>query len=141
MENQNNIQEQELLIHKIGKCLTASLKPTDYFVGYAPYNFNFVVEEYKGETLFSEKITPLEQAIVGILSIDQGASIEKIGSILGFNVLQDAAENSILSDSIKLLCRHHVLEGDDSLYCLTNDGRVFAAKGKRPEKATYNFKI
>ena len=141
MEKKTNIPDNELLVHKIGDCISASLKPTDYFVGYAPFFFQFVIEEYKGETMFSEKITPIEQAIVGILTIDETASIEKIGKILGFNVMQDVAEYNILSDAIKLLIRHKVIAGDDSMYCLTEEGRVFATEGKRPEKDTYNFKL
>lgn len=141
MEKKTNIPESELLVHKIGNCISASLKPTDYFVGYAPFYFQFVIEEYKGETIFSEKITPIEQAIVGILTIDETASVEKIGTVLGFNVMQDVAEYNILSDAIKLLIRHKVIAGDDSMYCLTEEGRVFATEGKRPEKGTYNFKL
>lgn len=141
MEKKTNIPDSELLVHKIGNCISASLKPTDYFVGYAPFFFQFVIEEYKGETLFSEKITPIEQAIVGILTIDETASIEKIGTVLGFNVMQDVAEYNILSDAIKLLIRHKVIAGDDSMYCLTEEGKVFATEGKRPEKDTYNFKL
>lgn len=141
MEKKTNIPDSELLVHKIGNCISASLKPTDYFVGYAPFFFQFVIEEYKGETLFSEKITPIEQAIVGILTIDETASIEKIGTVLGFNVMQDVAEYNILSDAIKLLIRHKVIAGDDSMYCLTEEGKVFAMEGKRPEKDTYNFKL
>lgn len=141
MEKKTNIPDNELLVHKIGNCISASLKPTDYFVGYAPFYFQFVIEEYKGETIFSEKITPIEQAIVGILTIDETASVEKIGTVLGFNVMQDVAEYNILSDAIKLLIRHKVIVGDDSMYCLTEEGRVFATEGKRPEKGTYNFKL
>lgn len=141
MENSKCMQDNEILVHKIGKCISASLKPIDYFIGFAPFNFQFVIEEYKGETLFSEKISPLEQAIVGILSIDDSASIERIGSILGFNVIQDIAEYNILSDAIKVLAKHRVIEGDDSLYCLTNEGKVFASEGKRPEKDIYDFKL
>jgi hypothetical protein len=141
MENKTTIQDNELLVHKIGNCISASLKPTDFFVGYAPFSFQFAIEEFKGETLFSEKITPIEQAIVGILTIDETASVEKIGTILGFNVMQDVAEYNILSDAIKLLIRHNVIVGDDSMYCLTEEGKVFATEGKRPEKDTYNFKL
>ena len=136
-----NIQDNELLVYKIGNCISPSLKSTDYFVGYAPFNFQFAIEELKGETLFPEKITPLEQAIVGILSIDKTASIERIGEILGFNVMQDIAEYNILLDAIKLLNKHGVIEGDDSMYCLTESGKVFAIEGKRPEKDTYNFNL
>lgn len=141
MENKTTIQDNELLVHKIGNCISASLKPTDFFVGYAPFSFQFAIEEFKGETLFSEKITPIEQAIVGILTIDETASVEKIGTILGFNVMQDVAEYNILSDAIKLLIRHNVIVGDDNMYCLTEEGKVFATEGKRPEKDTYNFKL
>ena len=141
MEQKNIIQDNELLVHKIGNCISSSLKSTDYFVGYAPFSFQFVIEEFKGETLFSEKITPIEQAIVGILTIDETASIEKIGTILGFNVIQDVAEYNILSETINLLLRHKVIEGDDSMYCLTEEGKVFASEGKRPEKKSYNFKL
>ena len=135
------IQDNEVLVHKIGQRISDCMKQTDYYIGYAPYMFQFVIEEYKGETVFSENISPIEQAIVGILSIDNEASIEKIGNILGFNVLQDNAEYSILSETIKLLHRHNVISGDDSLYCLTNEGRVFASEGKRPEKESYGFKL
>lgn len=142
MEKNNIIfKDSEILRHKIGNCLLPQMKATDYFLGYAIYDFPFVVEEYTGETLFSEKISPLEQAIVGILSIDESDSIERIGTILGLNVIQDKAEYEILSASINMLRRHNVIEGDDSLYSLTEEGKVFAHEGKRQEKETYKFKL
>lgn len=141
MEDSRNKNDVEILRHKMGKCLLSNMKATDYFLGFSAYAFTFAIDEYKGETFFSEKISPIEKAIVGILLIDESASIERIGNILGFNVVQDKAEYNILSNSIESLRRHEVLEGDDSSYSLTNEGRLFAAEGKRQEKVSYEFEL
>ena len=46
------IQDNEVLVHKIGQRISDCMKQTDYYIGYAPYMFQFVIEEYKSETIY-----------------------------------------------------------------------------------------
>ncbi len=73
--------------------------------------------------------------------VDESSSFEKIGTILGLDVVNDKAEQSILRNKIDLLKGFGAIEGDDSCYALTTDGRVYADKGERPDSYTKSFDI
>jgi hypothetical protein len=75
------------------------------------------------------------------LLVDESSSFEKIGTILGLDVVNDKAEQSILRNKIDLLKGFGAIEGDDSCYALTTDGRVYADKGERPDSYTKSFDI
>ena len=96
---------------------------------------------YNGKTQRPAKITALEKGIVGILLVDESSSFEKIGTILGLDVVNDKAEQSILRNKIDLLKGFGAIEGDDSCYALTTEGRVYADKGERPDSYTKSFDI
>ena len=63
--------------------------------------------------------------------VDETASFEKIGSILGLDVVNDKAEQSILRSAIETLRGFNAIEGDDSLIALTDGGHAYADKGER----------
>lgn len=73
--------------------------------------------------------------------VDETASFEKIGSILGLDVVNDKAEQSILRSAIETLRGFNAIEGDDSLIALTEGGHAYADKGERPDTYTKDFDI
>lgn len=73
--------------------------------------------------------------------VDETASFEKIGSILGLDVVNDKAEQSILRSAIETLRGFNAIEGDDSLITLTEGGHAYADKGERPDTYTKDFDI
>lgn len=132
---------QEPISSRIAKAVYEAKRISERIVGYISYNIKFVRATYDGKTQRPAKITALEKGIVGILLIDETSSFEKIGTILGLNVTNDKAEQAILRNAINLLKGFGAIEGDDSCYALTTEGRVYADKGERPDSYTKSFDI
>ena len=132
---------QEPISSRIAKAVYEAKRISERIVGYVSYEIKFVRATYDGKTQRPAKITALEKGIVGILLIDETSSFEKIGAILGLDVTNDKAEQSILRNAINLLKGFGAIEGDDSCYALTNEGRVYADKGERPDSYTKSFDI
>lgn len=132
---------QESISSRIAKAVYEAKRISERIVGYVSYDIKFVRATYNGETQRPAKITALEKGIVGILLVDESSSFEKIGTILGLDVVNDKAEQSILRNKIDLLKGFGAIEGDDSCYALTTEGRVYADKGERPDSYTKSFDI
>ena len=132
---------QEPISSRIAKAVYEAKRISERIVGYVSYDIKFVRATYNGKTQRPAKITALEKGIVGILLVDESSSFEKIGSILGLDVVNDKAEQSILRNKIDLLKGFGAIEGDDSCYALTTEGRVYADKGERPDSYTKSFDI
>ena len=132
---------QESISSRIAKAVYEAKRISERIVGYVSYDIKFVRATYNGKTQCPAKITALEKGIVGILLVDESSSFEKIGTILGLDVVNDKAEQSILRNKIDLLKGFGAIEGDDSCYALTTEGRVYADKGERPDSYTKSFDI
>lgn len=132
---------QEPISSRIAKAVYKAKRISERIVGYVSYDIKFVRATYNGKTQRPAKITALEKGIVGILLVDESSSFEKIGTILGLDVVNDKAEQSILRNKIDLLKGFGAIEGDDSCYALTTEGRVYADKGERPDSYTKSFDI
>ena len=132
---------QEPVSRRIAKAVYEAKRISERIVGYVSYDIKFVRATYSGKTQRPAKITALEKGIVGILLVDESSSFEKIGAILGLDVINDKAEQSILRNKIDLLKGFGAIEGDDSCYALTTEGRVYADKGERPDSYTKTFDI
>lgn len=132
---------QEPIGTRIAKAVFGAKKISERIFGYISYDIKFVRAVYHGKTQRPAKITALEKGIVGILLVDETASFEKIGSILGLDVVNDKAEQSILRSAIETLRGFNAIEGDDSLITLTEGGHAYADKGERPDTYTKDFDI
>lgn len=132
---------QEPIGTRIAKAVFGAKKISERIFGYISYDIKFVRAVYHGKTQRPAKITALEKGIVGILLVDEIASFEKIGSILGLDVVNDKAEQSILRSAIETLRGFNAIEGDDSLIALTEGGHAYADKGERPDTYTKDFDI
>lgn len=132
---------QEPIGTRIAKAVSGAKKISERIFGYISYDIKFVRAVYHGKTQRPAKITALEKGIVGILLVDETASFEKIGSILGLDVVNDKAEQSILQSAIETLRGFNAIEGDDSLIALTEGGHAYADKGERPDTYTKDFDI
>lgn len=132
---------QEPIGTRIAKAVFGAKKISERIFGYISYDIKFVRAVYHGKTQRPAKITALEKGIVGILLVDETASFEKIGSILGLDVVNDKAEQSILRSAIETLRGFNAIEGDDSLFALTEGGHAYADKGERPDTYTKDFDI
>ena len=73
--------------------------------------------------------------------IDGYASFERIGRLLGLDVVNDKAERTILSKALNGLRSFKAIEGDDDYITLTEAGKVYADKGERPDTYQKTFDI
>ncbi len=132
---------QEPIGTQIAKAVYAAKKISERIFGYISYDIQFVKATYIGKTQRPAKITAIEKGIVGVLLVDETASFEKIGTILGLDVVNDKAEQTILRTAIAALQSFNAIEGDDSCLALTDGGRAYAEKGERPDSYTKSFDI
>ena len=144
IKNKKNAAPQKVLEPigtRIAKAVFEEKKISERIFGYISYDINYVKATYAGKTQRPAKITSLEKGIVGILLIDETSSFEKIGLILGLDVVNDKAEQSILRTAIETLRGFNAIEGDDSCMALTDAGRMYAERGERPDTYTKSFDI
>ena len=132
---------QEPIGTRIAKAFFEEKKISERIFGYISYDINFVKATYAGKTQRPAKITSIEKGIVGILLVDETSSFDKIGLILGLDVVNDKAEQSILRTAIETLRGFNAIEGDDSCMALTDAGRTYADKGERPDTYSKIFDI
>lgn len=132
---------QEPIGTRIAKAVFEDKRISERIVGYISYEINFVKASYVGKTQRPAKITSIEKGIVGILLVDETSSFNKIGLVLGLDVVNDKAEQSILRSAIDTLRGFNAIEGDDSCLALTAAGRAYADKGERPDTYTKSFDI
>lgn len=132
---------QEPIGTRIAKAVFEEKKISERIFGYISYDINFVKATYAGKTQRPAKITSLEKGIVGILLVDETSSFDKMGLILGLDVVNDKAERSILRTAIETLRGFNAIEGDDSCMALTDAGRTYADKGERPDTYSKTFDI
>ena len=126
---------------RIAKAVYDSKKLSERIFGYIKYDIKFVRVTYTGKTQRPAKITAIEKGIVGILLVDETSSFDKIGLILGLDVINDKAETTILRNAIEMLKSFNAIEGDDSCLALTEAGRNYADKGERPDTYTKSFDL
>ena len=144
IKKQNNTapkKAQEPIGTRIAKAVFEEKKISERIFGYISYDINFVKATYVGKTQRPAKISSLEKGIVGILLVDETSSFDKIGLILGLDVVNDKAEQSILRSAIETLRGFNAIEGDDSCMALTEAGRTYADKGERPDTYSKSFDI
>ena len=139
-------KNQEPIGSRIAKAVYDAKKLSERIFGYISYDIKFVRAVYSGKTQRPAKITAIEKGIVGILQVDDTSSFEKIGSILGLDVINDKAEYSILHSAIETLREFNAIEGDDSLLALTDGGRTYDDKNSahqqgegKPEEASQKY--
>lgn len=132
---------QEPIGTRIAKAVYSAKKISERIFGYISYDIKFVKATYTGKTQRPAKITAIEKGVVGILLVDETTSFEKIGAILGLDVVNDKAEQAILRSAIDTLLSFNAIEGDNSCMALTEVGRAYANKGERPDTYSKSFDI
>lgn len=145
MEKNDNINDtvvMETTVElRIAKAIASVKRTSERVIGITNIDYTYERFTYNGTTVRPEPITPLERAVVGIIDIDGDASLEKVGKILGLDILHDNAEKDMLLEAINKMKGYGMLEGDESYFSLTEKGKVFAKEGERPVTYTKDFTI
>ncbi len=126
---------------RIAKAIASVKRTSERVIGITNIDYTYARLTYNGITVRPEPITPLERAVVGIIDIDGDTSLEKVGKILGLDIVHDNAEKDMLLEAINKMKDYGILEGDESYFSLTEKGKVFAKEGERPVTYTKAFTI
>jgi len=145
MEKNDNIKDTAAMGTtvelRIAKAIASIKRTSERVIGITNIDYTYARLTYNGTTVRPEPITPLERAVVGIIDIDGDASLEKVGKILGLDIVHDNAEKDMLLEAINKMKGYGILEGDESYFSLTEKGEVFAKEGERPVTYTRDFTI
>ena len=135
MEKNDNIKDtvaMETTVElRIAKAIASVKRTSERVIGITNIDYTYARLTYNGTTVRPEPITPLERAVVGIIDIDSDASLEKVGKILGLDIVHDNAEKDMLLEAINKMKGYGMLEGDESYFSLTEKGKVLLNSSKK----------
>lgn len=126
----------------IYKSIQQEKKLTEIYVSSTSFIWTFAIADYTADCTEAIPFTPFDRVICGLLSIDNILSFEEIATILGFNVIdnpannqyKDIAEHEILTEALTSLSYYGMIEKGDSLFSrcrLTEIGKEYAVQGKK----------
>lgn len=130
------------LDYKIYKAIEQEKKLTEIYIGYQEFDWFYTKALYSATCTEAIDFTLFDKTICGLLQIEESLSLEEIGEILGFNVIEnptekrykDQAEYEILKEALQSLEEYEMIDGGDIYfsYCtLTPTGKEYVAKGKK----------
>jgi len=130
------------LDYKIYKAIQQDKKLTEIYLGYQELDWYYTKARYSATCTEAIEFTLFDKTICGLLQIEEHLSLEEIGGILGFNVIdnpsekryKDNAEYEILKEALQSLQEYEMIEGGDIdfSYCtLTTIGKEYVEKGKK----------
>ena len=120
--------EQIPLELKIIEVASKEKKLVERIIGFTDFDWHFTVAKFKGTCSQPIDFNVFDEVLCDLLSIEQ-MSAEKIGRILGLDIQTDPAEKEILLSAINELKRDKMIEGDESIYWLTELGKEYAENG------------
>lgn len=132
---------EETLDQRLNRVIENNKAISELIIGYIPYTIKFIAQSYKGTTNKPEKISAFEKAVVSIISIDGQTSLSNIGKILGLDIEHDIAEQKMIRSAIDSMIRYHLVQGDESAYFITDQGKEFAAHGERMRTFSSDFEL
>lgn len=115
-------------------------KLIERIIGYTQYDWYYTVTKFHGTCSQPVKFTLFDEVICGLL-LKNSMSANEIGKILGLDIEKDPAERSILLTAIDDLKNDKMVEGDDSIYWLTDVGTEYARNGVKFSTFERDFEL
>ena len=117
-------------------------KLTEIYLGNVLFSWTYAIAEYTADCTEAIAFSPFDKVICGILTVDEVLSFDEIATILGFNVIdnpannqyKDIAEYEILVESLTSLSDFGMIEKGDSFFSrcrLTEIGKEYSASGRK----------
>ena len=132
--------EQIPLELKIIESASKEKKLIERIIGFTEFEWNYTIAKFKGTCSQPVDFNLFDEVLCDLLLTEQ-MSAEKIGSILGFDIQKDPAENDILLKAIKDLKADKMLDGDESILWLTDVGIEYAKNGVKFSTFSRNFDL
>lgn len=125
---------------KIVDAASKQKKLIERIIGFSDFDWHYLVAKFKGTCSQPVDFNPFDEAICAIL-LKGETSAKKIGAILGFDIDTDPAERQILLSAINDLIKDEMIDGDESVYWLTDTGREYANNGVKFSTFERDFEL
>jgi len=125
---------------KIVDAASKDKKLIERIIGFSDFNWHYTVVKFHGTCSQPVDFNLFDEAICAILLRGE-TSASSIGKILGFDIDTDPAEKEILLSAILSLKNDEMIEGDESVYWLTDTGREYAKNGVKFSTFERDFEL
>ena len=132
--------EQIPLELKIIEAASKEKKLIERIIGFTDYDWHYTVAKYKGICSQPVDFNLFDEVICDLLLTEQ-MSANKIGELLGLDILKDPAEREILLTALDDLRKDKMLDGDESILWLTPVGEEYAKNGVKFSTFTRDFDL
>ena len=125
---------------KIIEAASREKKLIERIVGFTDFDWQYTIGKYEGTCSQPMKFTLFDEVLSDLLLIEE-MGMDKLGTILGLDVETDPAEREILVSAINDLRKDGMIDGDESVYWLTDIGREYAKNGEKFSTFQKNFDL
>jgi hypothetical protein len=125
---------------KIIEAASREKKLIERIVGFTDFDWQYTIGKYEGTCSQPVKFTLFDEILSGLLLIEE-MGMDKLGAILGLDVQTDPAEREILVSAINALRKDGMIDGDESVYWLTDIGKEYAKNGEKFSTFQKNFDL
>lgn len=132
--------EQVPLELRIIDAASKQKKLIERIIGFTDFDWHYTVAKFEGTCSQPVDFNLFDEVLCDLLQTGQ-MSAEQIGNILGLDIQTDPAEKEILLSAINELKRDKMIDGDESIYWLTDVGIEYAKNGVKFSTFTRQFDL
>jgi hypothetical protein len=132
--------EQIPLELKVIDAASKNKKLIERIIGFTDFNWHYTMAKFEGTCSQPIDFNLFDEVLCDLLLTSQ-MSAKEIGDILGLDIQTDPAEKEILLSAINELKRDKMIEGDESIYWLTEVGIEYAKNGVKFSTFTRKFDL
>jgi len=132
--------EQVPLELKIIDAASKQKKLIERIIGFTDFDWHYTVAKFEGTCSQPVDFNLFDEVLCDLL-LTGNLSAKKIGDILGLDIETDPAEKEILLSAINELKRDKMIDGDESVYWLTDVGIEYAKNGVKFSTFTRQFDL
>lgn len=125
---------------KIVDAASKQKKLIERIIGFSDFDWHYTITKFNGVCSQPVSFNLFDEAICAIL-LKGETSAKSIGKILGFDIETDPAEREILLSAIRDLIKDEMIDGDESVYWLTDTGREYANNGVKFSTFERDFEL
>lgn len=125
---------------KIVDAASKNKKLIERIIGFSDFDWHYNVLKCRGVCSQPVDFNLFDDAVCAIL-LKGETSAKTIGTILGFDIETDPAERDLLLSAIQNLKNDKMLDGDESIYWLTDIGREYAKNGVKYSTFERDFEL
>jgi len=132
--------EQVPLELKIIEAASKQKKLIERIIGFSDFKWHYTVTKFEGTCSQPVDFNLFDEVICDLL-LTGNLSAKATGDILGLDIETDPAEKEILLSAINELKRDKMIDGDESVYWLTDVGIEYAKNGVKFSTFTRQFDL